>query len=113
MTDTRRTRSPEERRRRWNRGLWLAFAVVLATQLWPVRELGNQLEPFVGPLPLTVAWHLAAVGVWIVIYLLWMSRVWTPEAAELEEAGLTGAANAVSGASEQRPGRQDAEREVR
>ena len=113
MTDTARAHSPEERRRRWNRGLWLAFAIVLATQLWPVRELGNQLEPFVGPLPLTVAWHLAAVTVWIVIYLLWMTRVWTPEAARLEEAGLTGATNVASGGPEQPPRRPDADGEVR
>lgn len=88
MTRHQGSRSPEERRQRWNRGLWIAFVVVLATQLWPVRELGNRIEPTVGALPLTVAWHLAAVAVWIVIYLLWMTRVWTPQAAELERAGL-------------------------
>jgi hypothetical protein len=71
------------RRRRWNRGLWFAFAVVLSTQLWPLRELGNRIEPSLAGVPFTVLWHGVAVGAWIAIYLLWMIKVWTPAADDL------------------------------
>ncbi len=56
-----------EAERRWNRGLWAAFTVVLSLQVWPLRDLGNSVEPYLGPLPLTIAWHLGGVSAFIVI----------------------------------------------
>jgi hypothetical protein len=72
-------------RARLNRRLWVVFALVLAAQLWPLREVGNRIEPFLGPLPLTVVWHLAGVSALVVVYLLWMVRVWIPGSEELHE----------------------------
>lgn len=72
-------------RKRWNRSLWVAFAIIVATQLWPLRELGNRIEPSVGGVPFTVLWHVVAVVMWIAVYLLWMTKVWTPAADSREK----------------------------
>ena len=71
-------------RQRWNRGLWVAFAIVAAAQFWPLRTLGNRVEPMIAGLPFTLVWHLVAVAAWIGIYLLWMAKVWNPAADELD-----------------------------
>ena len=78
------TRQSVTGRQRWNRGLWIAFGIVLVAQLWPVRTLGSRIEPSIAGMPFTVTWHVVAVTAWIIIYLLWMTKVWNPAADDLD-----------------------------